>query len=397
MPRSAHIIWLIAIAQFACTSIWFAGNAVVEGMQGSLGLPDNALGPVISSVQAGFIIGTLTFAFLTIADRFSPSKVFFVSALIGAAANVAIVFLAQGYVSLLLLRGLTGFMLAGIYPIGMKIASDYHRSGLGKALGFLVGALVLGKAFPHLLNSFTSSFSWETVLLTTSGFAVAGGLMILIWVPDGPYRKKSHQLDLTAIFRVFKNKGFRSAAFGYFGHMWELYAFWVFIPTIILAYRELHGIPGEATSFLAFGVIAVGGLACMLGGYLSAYMGSRKVAFVALFCSGLCCLISPLLFQLPAFWFYGALFFWGMMVVADSPQMSTLVAQSAPQDNIGSALTIVNCIGFAITIFSIQLINDLIGDVPIAYLFWLLVPGPIFGLIALWKKEIDEYRTRIND
>jgi len=187
-------------------------------------LPDNALGHLTSVIQLGFITGTLVFALLMIADRFPPSRVFFVSALLGSIANLGIAWGENSFSSLLGLRFITGFFLAGIYPVGMKIAADYYQAGLGKSLGWLVGALVFGTAFPHLLQVFSGTLEWTMVIYITSTLALLGGTMILLLVPPGPYRKAGTQVDLTAWFKVFKDKKFRTAAFGYFGHMWELYA-----------------------------------------------------------------------------------------------------------------------------------------------------------------------------
>lgn len=189
----------------------------------------NALGHLSSAVQFGFIVGTLLFAILTIADRFAPSKVFLVCAIVGAAFNLAVIWEGNSLMSLLSFRFFTGFFLAGIYPVGMKIAADYYQKGLGKSLGFLVGALVLGTAFPHLLKDLTGFYPWHMVLLTTSTLAIFGGVLMVSLVPEGPFRKQSQQTDISAFFKVFEHFEFRSAAFGYFGHMWELYAFWAFL------------------------------------------------------------------------------------------------------------------------------------------------------------------------
>ena len=389
--RLSHsaVLAVIVFSQFACTSLWFAGNAVVSDLQEAFQLPANALGHITSAVQFGFIIGTLSFALLTIADRFSPSKVFFTCALLGALFNASILLFDGGLFMVITLRALTGFMLAGIYPVGMKIASDYHEKGLGKALGYLVGALVLGKAFPFLVKSFTVALSWQYVIVTTSILAVLGGLLVLFLVPDGPYRKKSTGLDLTAVIKVFREKAFRAAAFGYFGHMWELYAFWAFIPTVLIFYQEIHPELTINIPLFSFFVIGIGALACVLGGYLSFRWGSAKVAFVALLLSGLSCLISPLMFQLPWMVFAAFVLFWGMAVITDSPQFSTLVAYNAPKIFQGTALTIVNSLGFAITIFSIQLLNLLLVYWDPTYILLPLVIGPILGLIPMFRVFIQ--------
>ena len=379
MKKSQWLIPLIVISQFAGTSLWFAGNAVIADIQSALNLEASALSYMTSAVQFGFITGTLVFAVLTISDRFSPSRVFFVCALLGALANLGIYSLTNGLGSLLFFRMLTGFFLAGIYPVGMKIASDHHEKGLGKALGYLVGALVLGTALPHFLKNLTANLDWQYVILLTSGFAAFGGLVIWLFVPDGPYRKKSSGFDLTAFFKVFQNKNFRAAAFGYFGHMWELYAFWAYVPLILISYNEMNGADLNVPLW-AFFIIAMGGPGCVLGGYISLRKGSAKVAFTALLCSGLCCLLSPLIFKTEPVFLIIFLLFWGMVVVTDSPQFSTLVAQTATKEFIGTALTIVNCIGFSITIFSIQLLNYLMGILPFSVLFLFLLPGPVFGL-----------------
>lgn len=353
-------------------------------------LKPEALGHLTSAVQFGFIAGTLSFAFLTIADRFSPSKVFFFSAIAGALFNIGVTINENNLLSLVIFRFLTGLSLAGIYPVGMKIASDYFEKGLGRSLGFLVGALVIGTAFPHLLKDLSGAagLPWKLVIYLTSGIAALGGLLIYLFVPNGPFRSVLQKPDFTAFFKVFNNRDFRGAAFGYFGHMWELYAFWAFVPVILALYRQSHPHTDYNISLLSFLIIGIGGIACMAGGFISEKIGTKNTAGLALFFSGLCCLLSPLIFLtaskevLIIF-----LIFWGWMVVADSPLFSTLVARNAPPNSRGTALTIVNCVGFSITILSILLLNTLLNELDPYYLFTILAIGPAFGLFALFKRS----------
>ncbi len=381
-PR--RILPVIVLSQLAGTSLWFAGNAVLPDLQAELGLPQRALGDMTSAVQLGFIAGTLAFALLAISDRYSPRATFLACALLGAASNAAIL-LAGGVVPLLLAsRFATGFFLAGIYPVGMKIASGWFQRDLGKALGLLVGALVLGTALPHLLRGLGQAFAWHAVMLSVSAVAIVGGFLMYALVPDGPYLKAGAKLDPRALLKVFRVDGFRASSFGYFGHMWELYAFWAFVPPLVVAYAARHGVAGLNISIMAFAAIAAGAAGCVIGGYLSLRLGSARVAFAQLTASGLCCLLSPVIFlTMPPAIFIAFLLFWGVVVVGDSPQFSALNAAYAPSDQVGSALTIANCIGFAISIVSIQLLNQMADVLPTHLLFLLLIPGPIFGLIAL--------------
>lgn len=351
-------------------------------------LQEGALSHLTSAVQFGFIIGTLMFALLTISDRYSPSKVFFTCAVLGAVFNLSAILEINHFISLLSLRFLTGFCLAGIYPIGMKIASDYFDKGLGKSLGFLVGALVLGTAFPHLPKGLSETLPWRQVLVITSVLAVIGGMLMLLFVPNGPYRKQSQKLDLSAFLKVFKDQQFRSAAFGYFGHMWELYAFWAFVPVMLSNYISTHSLIDFNSSLLSFLIIAIGSIACVTGGYISQSIGTKTTATIALALSGMCCLFYPIISQINNPYLYlGFLFFWGMVVIADSPLFSTLVAERAPTYSKGTALTIVNCIGFSITIVSIQLLKILLELIDNNTGYMVLALGPAVGLSALLFKQ----------
>ena len=387
MKPPKHILPTIVIAQFFCTSLWFAGNGVLVSLIADSNLGVDSVGNITSAVQFGFILGTLLFALLTVTDRFSPSKVFLWSAILGAMSNLALVWDGIGGTHILVSRFFTGFFLAGIYPVGMKIAADYFDKGLGKSLGYLVGALVLGTALPHFLKWVSAVFPWQYVIYATSVLAVLGGVLMMLLIPDGPYRKSSQHLDLTAFYSVFKKKKFRAAAFGYFGHMWELYTFWAFVPVLLALHMEWNGLNLFLISFWSFWIIAIGGLACVIGGYISLRKGAKPTASMALLLSGLCCLASPLfLSYVPTPVFILFLLFWGMVVIMDSPLFSTLVAQNAPIEMKGTALTIVNCIGFAITIVSLQVITLLQNFIPPQYLFMILAIGPIFGLLGLRKK-----------
>jgi len=381
-PGTPWILPVIILSQFAGTSLWFAGNAVIGDLQQEWGLDAASLGYTTSAVQLGFVAGTLAFAFLAVSDRHSPRNVFFACALLGAASNLAVLLLAGGLGTLILFRFLTGFFLAGIYPVGMKIAAGWYRDDLGRAIGFLVAALVLGTAFPHLLRGLGQSYDWEIVMAAVSGSAALGGLLMFLLVPDGPHLARGAGFDPNAIKTIFTSPRFRASAFGYFGHMWELYALWAFIPLWLARYAD--GEAGLDVSLWSFWVIAAGAAGCAGGGLASLRRGSARVAFTQLLASGMCCLLSPLVFfyaPLPVFLAF--LLFWGVVVVGDSPQFSAMNARYAPPERVGSALTIANCIGFGITIVSIQILNVLAVSIDAAFLFLALLPGPVLGLMAM--------------
>jgi len=382
-PRPPWILPTIVLTQFAGTSLWFAGNAVLGDLQAAWRLGPDTLGYATSAVQAGFIAGTLVFALFAISDRVSPRIVFFACSLLGALANLALYAFGAGLSTLLALRFLTGFFIAGIYPVGMKIAAGWFQRDLGNALGLLVGALVLGTAFPHLLRAIGHALPWGAVLLAVSAVAALGGLAMLLLVPDGPHLAKGAKFDPGAIATIFRSREFRASCFGYFGHMWELYAFWAFVPVALAAHAAAQAVAGFNVSLWSFVVIAAGFAGCAGGGVISLRRGSARVAYAQLAASGACCVVSPLAFHAPTPVFLAFLVFWGVVVVGDSPQFSALNARYAPRQWLGSALTIGNCIGFTITIASIQLVNVIAVSADPAWLFVVLAPGPLLGLLAL--------------
>ncbi len=374
VPR--RILPMIVLAQFAGTSLWFAVNAVMPDLQREWQLPASAVGSLTSAVQFGFIAGTLVFALLTVADRSSPRLVFLLCALAGALCNAAGAALDGQIERLLLLRFATGFFLAGIYPVGMKIAASWYSTGLGAALGFLVGALVLGTATPHGVRALGMDWPWQSVTLAVSALAAAGALALYTLVPDGQHLPRAARIRPQALTVIWTDHAVRASAFGYFGHMWELYTFWVLVPLILATRLASEHVPAAA-----FAVIGVGFAGCALGGLAARRIGSARVAAGQLGASGLCCVLAPLMLGAPLPVFATWLVVWGVTVVGDSPQFSALTASNCPRDAVGSVLTFVNCIGFAITIVSIQLFGWLVQQLPLwVVLPWLAI-GPGVGLL----------------
>jgi MFS family permease len=363
---------LIIVSQFLSGSIWFAANVAYQGQ-----------GFLLSAVQLGFILGTLLFAFFNISDRFSPAAVFCCCSMAGAALNAAGVFWGDQSTLLLLLRFGCGISLAGIYPVGMKIAASWYPDTISRALGWLVGALVLASGFPYLIKALGWHTSAGAILIVTSGLCVAGGIVQLFLVGDGPHLPEKSRFNATVIKQMFSHAGFRSASFGYFGHMWELYAVWAYIPVLV----EATGVAGP--SLMTFAFFLAGFAGCGIGGILSLRVGSRPVAAAALCVSGAICLFSPLILRLPMAVAMGVIMVWGVAVVADSPQFSAMNARYAPRAYVGSALTIVNCIGFLITIFTIELLGAWIRVFGIRTAFLPLAAGPAAGLLCLLRQRYD--------
>ena len=377
VPR--RVLPVLVLAQFAGTSLWFAVNAVMPDLQRELGWPASAVGRLTSSLQFGFILGTLVFALLAIADRFPARRVFLLSALAGAFCTVGAWWMVRNFTALLFRRAATGFFLAGIYPVGMKIAAQWYHRGLGGALGLLVGALVLGSASAHVLRALASDLPWPSVMLGVAALAASGGVMLyglLPEPPDAPARPVT--LQWRALATLWTDGRVRASVLGYFGHMWELYTLWVLVPLILSSRLE-----GPALSLAAFGVLGVGAIGCVGGGWAAQKVGSAWVASGQLAASGLCCLLAPWLFDASAGWFALWLMVWGVTVVGDSPQFSALTASNAPRQAVGSVLTLTNSIGFAISIVSIELFTSLAQQHALASLLPWLGLGPALGLLAM--------------
>lgn len=375
----SHVLPILVLAQLAGTSLWFAVNAVMPDLQRSLGWPATSVGTLTSALQLGFILGTLVFALLAIADRFKATRVFLLCALAGSACTVGAWAMVADFQALLLWRFATGFFLAGIYPVGMKIASQWYQQGLGSALGYLIGALVLGSASAHGLRALADALPWPALMLGVAALAAGSGLLILALgeAPRAPVRAST--LQWRALATLWTDARVRSSVLGYFGHMWELYTVWVLMP-LILATR----LSGLQLSWAAFVILGSGALGCVIGGYAARRWGSARVAGLQLSVSGLCCLLAPWLMSAPAPAFYGWLLLWGITVAGDSPQFSTLTARNAPPQAVGSVLTLSNSLGFAISIVSILLFVALTAHLPLGWLLTGLALGPAMGLWALW-------------
>ncbi|HJZ79997.1 MAG TPA: MFS transporter [Pyrinomonadaceae bacterium] len=375
---------LLAMAELLGMSLWFSGSAVVPALTREWHLSPNAANWLTLSVQMGFVAGTLLSALLNLPDIISPRHLFTSTACLGAIVNGAFGWLAHGAGTGIVLRFLTGMFLAGVYPPAMKILATWFRHGRGLALGILVGALTLGKAAPYLVNGVGSS-NWRYNVVFVSILAVLGGLIVLLFVDDGPYALPAARFDWKQVARVFHNRGVRLANLGYFGHMWELYAMWTWIPFMIRASLSQRGSNASLAEVASFLVIGCGAAGCALAGLIADRVGRTTVTSGAMLVSGSCCLIVGLLFGAHPSALLIVAAIWGASVVADSAQFSACVTELGDQQYIGTALTIQTCLGFLLTTISIQLIPHFVNLTGWRYAFAILAPGPFLGVVAMLR------------
>jgi len=370
----------VSLAVLLAGSTWFTGTAAMPTLRTAWALSDAQAAWLTIAVQLGFITGTFLYSVLSLADVFNARHVFFVSAVLGALFNSGFAWLSGGLTPALVFRFLTGVTLAGVYPVGMKIVASWFRSGLGWRLGVLVGALALGTAFPYLVQTMGAGADWRVLASAGSLLALVGGAIVAGAVPDGPHLKARAPFDVGAAARVFARPAFRYTAFGYFGHMWELYALW----SLVGFYLRDRFVGDDvrwaaAIPLIAFVTVGAGAAGCVAGGWASRRVGERQVALVSLVVSGTFCLLSGFAQALPPPVLVAYLMVWGFFVVSDSPQFSALAARYCPPEYTATALTIQNGIGFAVTVLSIQLLPWIAARVGWRWAFVALAVGPLIG------------------
>jgi MFS family permease len=366
---SLQLAWL-SLAMFCGMTLWFSATAANGPIVAEFHLTGAETAWLTMAVQGGFVIGTLVSALANLPDVINARRLLAIGCVLAAASNAALV-RAGGPALLIVLRVCTGAALAWVYPPGMKIAAGWFETRRGAALGVLIGALTVGSAFPHLLAAASAAIPWRTLMLSASSLAILGGALVLAIVRDGPYVASSAPFDPSAVARVFRDRQTRLATLGYLGHMWELYAVWTWIAV------------WASGSTLAFVTIASGAIGSAAAGWFADRVGKARIASWAMIVSGACCAIAGLLFHAPAPVLYAFAVVWGVAVVADSAQLSALVAQFSPRDHVGTALTLQTSMGFLLTMVSIRLLPIVAASIGWQWVFICLVPGPVFGVLAL--------------
>ena len=383
MHRSRALA-VVSVAVLLAMGLWFGVSAVAPQIAHEWRLDDATTAWLTLAVQLGFVVGTLLSATLNLPDVISARHLFALCALLGAATNALLVWLADGAIVAIALRFLTGLFLAGVYPPGMKIIATWFRTGRGFALGVLIGALTLGKAAPYMINVFGSEH-WRVNVGILSILAVASSILILRFVGDGPYALPNQPFDITQIARVFGNRGVRLANFGYFGHMWELYAMWTWAPVMIRASLAGSGAAPALAEAAAFVVIGAGAVGCVAAGLWADRAGRTTVTSAAMCVSGACCLLVGFLYGAHPALLLAVAAVWGASVVADSAQFSACVTELGDPRYMGTALTVQTCCGFLLTTASIHLVPAVAGAAGWRYAFAVLAPGPLLGTLAMLR------------
>jgi MFS family permease len=364
-------------------TVWFSGSAVVTSLTALWSLGDSGRAWLTMSVQVGFVAGALVSAALSLADRVPARRLFSVAALLAAAATASIPAFARGLGTALVLRFLTGFFLAGVYPVGMKIMATWTRRNRGLAIGLLVGALTLGNAAPHLIRAFGGAGQWQLVLYVSGSLAALGALVSLLFVREGPYRAPSPPISIAHVGAILSDRPVLLANLGYLSHMWELFAMWSWVPIFLLASFEVSGTAPIWAGLAAFAVIGAGAPGSLLAGWLADRLGRTRLISVSLLVSGGCAMAAGHLYGSSPLLQFPILLLWGFAVVADSAQYSAYVSELCNPRHTGTALTLQTSLGFLLTLVTIRVVPTLVAQVGWGWAFSLLAVGPLVGLWAM--------------
>ena len=383
-PSKLLSVSLLVLAEIAGMSLWFSSAAVLPDMAREAAISPDRQALLSSGVQAGFVLGALVSSIGGIADRYDPRRVFAVSALLAALANAMLLVLPLGGNLAILARFLTGALLAGVYPVGMKIVVGWGTRDRGFLVGLLVGALTLGNGLPYFA-SFLGGADWRSTIVAVSALAGVGGLVVL-GVGLGPHHARAPTFDPGAIRLAWTDRRIRAAYLGYFGHMWELFAFWAWIGAAsAVSYRASldTGAAESLGKLTAFLTIALGALACVWAGRTADRIGKANVAIIAMAVSGTAAVLTAATFGGPVWLTFVLVMIWGIAVIPDSAQFSALVADAAPPHLAGSLMTFQTAIGFALTILTVQMTPVVAHAIGWPLVLAGLAIGPALGIVAM--------------
>lgn len=381
--KNLPVLLLLCLCVVLSMTTWFSATAVMPQLQTYWNVTPQQSTWLAISVQLGFAIGAVGSAAISLSDLVPPRILMAVASAAVAFTNLGLLIAPDAHTGIIL-RTITGVLLAAVYPPALKLISTWFRKGRGVALGSVIGALTLGSAMPHAINAL-GGLDWRIVIVTTSIASLLAAILMISFLREGPYPFAKTKFNPAQIKQALANRVFVLGTVGYLGHMWELYAMWTWLLFFVKARLTAGDIDsGYMASLLTFLIIAAGAPACIIAGAAADRIGRTAMTFILMAISGTCAAIIGFTFDVPLWVFLVVGLIWGATVVADSAQFSTIVTEAGDPRLIGTALTVQLGTGYALTVLAIWLlpaVETWLGGWQ--WVFLVLVPGPVIGAIAM--------------
>ncbi|MHA1112488.1 MAG: MFS transporter [Promethearchaeota archaeon] len=385
IQSKSGIILILSTSLLFTFTVWFSANAIIGQIETLWVLEKSDLALLSMILIFGFVAGGLLFGIFNLSDIIKTEYFYSINGLFAAIMNFLAIF-SPNFSLFLTFRFLTGFFIAGVYPTAMKLMSSWFKENRGFAVGILLGALALGSGSPYIFNIIGTVPNWRVLLSVSSCLAVVGSIVVFFFLTEGPHLSKGAKFKFSNLIKAWSKKSVRLTNYAYFGHQWEIYAFWVWIPVYLTyVFNNVHPTedPSAVISLVTFLIFLLGAIGNVIGGKIADKIGKRKFNIIMLVISGLCSILigffswSIILSVLIAF-------IWGFTIVPDSAQYSVLISEFTDQQFVGTALTMQTTIGFVITAIPIQILPFYANLVSWSFGFTMLAIGPIFGLVSLF-------------
>ena len=384
VQSKSGIVLILSTSLLFTFTVWFSANVIIRQIETLWALEKSDLALLSMILIFGFVAGGLLFGIFNLSDIIKTEYFYSINGLFAAIMNFLAIF-SPNFSLFLTFRFFTGFFIAGVYPTAMKLMSSWFKENRGFTVGILLGALALGSGSPYIFNIIGKVPNWRVLLSISSCLAVVGSFVVFFFLIEGPHISKGAKFKFSNLIKAWSKKSVRLTNYAYFGHQWEIYAFWVWIPVYLTSvFNNVHPTedPTAIISLVTFLIFVAGAIGNVIGGRIADKIGKRKFNIIMLVISGSSSILIGL-FSMNLLFSTILAFIWGFTIVPDSAQYSALISEFTDQQLVGTALTMQTTIGFVITAIPIQILPYFTDLVTWSFGFTFLAIGPIVGLISL--------------
>lgn len=343
-------LYLVCLSEIFCILVMSNYSAVLPLIQQEWGLTNTQAGMINSAYQIGYI--TLVVFLTTLTDYVDAKKIYVFSSLWAGVSGILFSILANGLLSALILRSLTGFGIAGTYMPGMKMVSSKFDGDRGKAMGLYVGAYSIGMGLSLFISGIlTRFFHWRIAFFITSLGPVIGSFIAYkVMDPMPPLEKTEKRLERNVKKFIFANPAVLIMVLVYMAHTWELFGVrsWIvaYLGTILSIQMGNISKATSISAIISSIIVGIGGFSTALAGMVSDRFDRMKTIQVIMFISALLSFTIGWLKNVHYVLVILCCIIYGLFITAESSVISTVITEQVPYTYLGATMALQSFMGW---------------------------------------------------